>query len=72
MTGDQTLLELDGRLNINGQRGGNRGKRERIRANCTWQGTWVNLGGGGRGGPKTSFDGNSSKLNVKGQSLLIS
>ena len=59
-------------MNIHGWRRGNRGKIKRIRANCTGQGNRVNLGGGRRGGPEPSFDGNSSKLNLEGQSLDIS
>ena len=45
-TGDQTLLEGDGRLHRNGWRGGNWKKGERIQARCPGgQGTRVNLEG---------------------------
>ena len=58
-TGEQTLLEWDGRLHRNGQRGGNRKKGERIRARCYGgQGTRVNLGGGDKEGPEPSLTGN--------------
>ena len=52
--GDQTMLEGDGRLtDMDGEE--TKGKRERKRANCSGQGTQVNLGGGekGRGGNRT-------------------
>ena len=59
MTGDQTLLEEDGRLHRNGRRGGNSKKGERIRARCPeGKGTRVNLGGGGSRGPEKSLTGN--------------
>ena len=46
------------------------GERERMRENCTGQGTRVNLGGGKRGVPEPSFDGKSSKLNVQGKIIV--
>ena len=60
-------------MNRNGRRGGNRVKRERIRANCNGQGTLVNLGGGrrGRGGQNHHWTGENSKLNLEIQSLEI-
>ena len=71
-TGDQTLLEGDGRLNRHGQRGG-KGKKERGNGQTSLgkEPGGILEGGEGGGGTRTITGRENSKLNLEGQSLEI-